>query len=207
VLLADRGVQLGLGYQRGDGVDDQDVDRAGGDQQAGDLQRLLAAFGVAQQQPVGVHAARLGPGKVEGVLGVDEHARPAGALRLGEHREGQGGLADALGAVDLADPAAGDAADAQGVVQGEAAGGDHRGRGRGGAVGAGHDRGAELLGDGVEGGLQAPVMVVPLGMGGWSDRCRGGWHAKLLPLSLCWCGRVGGGRGRALPHASRPLAR
>jgi hypothetical protein len=58
------------------------------------------------------------------VLGVDEAGGPAGLLGLGDHRQGQGGLASALGAVDLGDATPGDAADAKGRVQVGAAGGD-----------------------------------------------------------------------------------
>jgi hypothetical protein len=109
---------------------------------------LLAALWAAQQQALGVDADCGCPGEVEGVLGVDEQPRRARALRLGEHRQGQGGLADAFGAVDLGDPAFGDAADAEGVVESQAAGGDDgRWAGRV-SVGAGDDRRAELPGDG-----------------------------------------------------------
>ena len=58
------------------------------------------------------------------MLGVDEAGGPAGLLGPGDHRQGQGGLAGALGAVGLGDTTPGDAADTQGRIQVGAAGGD-----------------------------------------------------------------------------------
>ena len=50
---------LGPRHQRGDRVDDQDVQRAGADQHVGDLQRLLTGVGLGYQQRVGVHPSFL----------------------------------------------------------------------------------------------------------------------------------------------------
>jgi hypothetical protein len=52
---------------------------------------LFPALGTAEQQAVGVHPGGGGPGGVEGVLGVDEQAGSAGALRGGEDAQGLGG--------------------------------------------------------------------------------------------------------------------
>ncbi len=57
------------------------------------------------------------------MLGVDEGARAAGLLHLGDHMQGQGGLAGALRPVDLDHPPLGQAADAEGQVQAQRAGG------------------------------------------------------------------------------------
>src|SRR5215217_6811742 len=94
------------------------------------------------------------------MLGVDEAGGAATLLGLGDHAEGQGGLAGALGAVDLGDATPGDAADPQGRVQGRAAGGD--GGWRWLTVGVG------VVGDA---GADAPVDLGQRGMevvgGGW----------------------------------------
>jgi hypothetical protein len=177
VVLADLAVQLGLGDEGGDRVDDHHRHLAGADQEAGDLEGLLAAGGLADQELMGVDADLLGPVEVEGVLGVDEQPGPASALGLGEDGEGESGLADAFGAVDLGDTALGEAADTEGVVEGQAAGGDHCWRGGGGAVRGGDDRRAELLDDAVQGGFQAAALLVG---GVWSDGARGG-HASSFP--------------------------
>ena len=58
------------------------------------------------------------------MLGVDEGHLAAPLLGLGHHVEGQSGLTGGLGAIDLNDTPLGHAADAQGDVQGQRAGGD-----------------------------------------------------------------------------------
>ena len=59
-----------------------DVDRAGGDQGAGDLQRLLAVVGLRNQQVVHVDAQLPGVQRIQRVLGVDERGGPARRLCL-----------------------------------------------------------------------------------------------------------------------------
>ena len=61
---------------------------------------------------------------VERVLGVDERAHAARALRLGDRVQRQRGLARRLGAVDLDDAAARQAADAERDVERDRAGRD-----------------------------------------------------------------------------------
>ena len=58
------------------------------------------------------------------MLGVDVGAHAAVALGLGDHVHGEGGLPGRLRAVDLDDPTAGQAADAEGDVERQRAGGD-----------------------------------------------------------------------------------
>jgi hypothetical protein len=60
------------------------------------------------------------------VLGVDERGQPAHGLRVGDHVEGQGGLAGRLGAEDLCHTPPGHAADAERGVEGDGAGRDRR---------------------------------------------------------------------------------
>jgi len=98
------------------------------------------------------------------------------ALGLGQDGQGQGGLADPFGTVDLGDPPAGQTTNPEGVVQGQAAGGDDRRWAGGGAVGGGEDRGAELLDDGDQGGRQALLSLVGVL---WADG--GGGHASSFP--------------------------
>ena len=59
VRLAHLALDLGLRHERGDRVDDDDVDGAGADQHLGDLERLLAVVGLRDQQVVDVDAELL----------------------------------------------------------------------------------------------------------------------------------------------------
>ena len=115
---------LGPRHQRRHRVDDQDVQRAGADQHVGDLQRLLTSIGLGHQQRVGVHTELLGVLRVQRVLGVDERGDAAGGLGVGDRVQRDGGLTRGFRAIDLDDPAAREAADAQRHVQGDRAGGD-----------------------------------------------------------------------------------
>ena len=126
MLVADVAVDLGAGHQGRHRVDDHHVNAAAADEDLGYLQRLLAEVGLGDEQVVHVHPEAFGVGGVQRVFGVDEGDVAAPALGLGDDVQGQGGLARGLRAVDLRDPAARQAADAQGQVYGENAGGDDR---------------------------------------------------------------------------------
>ena len=63
VAIAHFAVELGLGHQRGHRIDHQHVDRAGGDQRAGDFERLLAVIRLRNQQIVDIHAQLAGVGR------------------------------------------------------------------------------------------------------------------------------------------------
>src|SRR5918998_366138 len=78
-------------------------------------------------------------GRVEGVLGVDEGGERAGPLGLGDDVQGEGRLAAGLGAEDLDDTAARNAAYAERQVEGEGARWD-RGHLLGLLVAHAHDR-------------------------------------------------------------------
>ena len=94
-------------------------------------------------------------GRVERVLRVDEGRHAAGALRVGDHVEGEGRLAGGFGAEELDDASAREAADAEGEVEGEGAGADDRDVLRGGGVSEAHDGGfAEFLADLREDGVE-----------------------------------------------------
>jgi hypothetical protein len=75
VAVAHLALDLGLGRQRRDGVDHDDVDGVRAHEHVGDLERLLAEVGLRDQELVG-HAELLGVADVERVLGVDEGATP-----------------------------------------------------------------------------------------------------------------------------------
>jgi hypothetical protein len=122
--VAHLALDLGLGDEGGDGVDDDHIDRVGADEQLADLEGLLARVGLADEQVVDVDAELAGPGRVERVLGVDERRDAAGLLGAGDHGERQRGLTGRFGAEDLDDPPAGDAAPAQREVEREGAGRD-----------------------------------------------------------------------------------
>ena len=109
-----------FGHKRGHGVDHDHVDRAGADQGVDDLKRLLAGIGLGDQQLVEVDAEAAGVERVERVLGIDIGRDAAHALGLGDDVQGEGGLTGRFRTVDLGDPAARDAADAEGEVERDA---------------------------------------------------------------------------------------
>ena len=122
--VAHLALDLGARRQRGDRVDDDQIDRAGAHERVGDLERLLAAVGLRDQQILEVDAEPPRVVGVERVLGVDERAHAAGALRLGDRVQRQRGLARRLRAVDLDDASARQAAAAERDVERDRAGRD-----------------------------------------------------------------------------------
>ena len=184
--VAHLALDLGPRGEGGDRVDHDHVEGAGADEHVGDLEGLFARVGLRDEELVDVDADGPGVGRVHGVLGVDVGADAAVALGLGDDVGGEGGLAGALRAVDLADPAPGQAADAEGQVEGQGAGGDgldgHRA-----LVAHLHDgAGAELLLDLAEGQVEglAAALAVDVGDGGCvgvlSDLAHG-----VAPFSRC----------------------
>ena len=117
VVIAHLALDLGLGHQCRHRVDNDHVHRVGAHQHVGDFQRLLPGVGLGDQQVIDVDAQLGGVLRVQRVLGVDEGTGRALLLCLGNHRQGQGGLAGGLGTVDLDNPATGQTADAQGDIQ------------------------------------------------------------------------------------------
>ncbi len=101
-----------------------DIDRVAAHQHLGDIQGLLAGVRLGDQQVIEVHSQLLGIAGIQGMLGIDEGGRAAQLLGIGDHVQGQGGLARALRAEDLDHPAAGDAADPDGQVEVERPGAD-----------------------------------------------------------------------------------
>ena len=122
--VAHLALDLGPGHQGSHGVHHHHVDGAGADQGLGDLQGLLAGVRLGDEHILDPNPQRPGIGGVQGVLGIHKGHLTAQLLGLGQNVQGQGGLTGGLRSVDLDDAAAGHAADAQGQVQGQGAGGD-----------------------------------------------------------------------------------
>jgi hypothetical protein len=124
--IAHVALELGLRDQRRDRVDHDDVDRSRAHQHVGDLERLLAVVGLREEQLLGAHAELAGVADVERVLGVDERARAAAALGLGDDVQGERRLARGLRSVHLDDAAARKAACAERDVEPQGARRDRR---------------------------------------------------------------------------------
>ena len=115
---------FGLGRERGDGVDDDEIDRVGAHQHVGDFERLLAGVRLRDQQFVHVDAELFGIRRIERMFGVDEGGGAAELLDFGDHLQRERGLAGGFRSVDLDDAAARQAADAECDVETQRAGGD-----------------------------------------------------------------------------------
>src|SRR5215469_1423941 len=122
--LAHLALDLRLRSQGRDGVHHDDVHRIRADQHVSDLERLLAGIGLRNEQIADVDAELLRIGGVERVLRIDEGRRAAAALHFRDDLQCEGGLAGGLRPEDLDDAAARQAADAQGDIQAERAGGN-----------------------------------------------------------------------------------
>src|SRR3984893_11276316 len=109
--------ELGARHEGRHRIDDQDVNGSGADQRVRYLERLLAGIGLGNQQVVDIDAELAGIGRVERVLGVDEGAGSAAALRFGNDMQGKRRLAGALWAVNLDNPPARQPANAERDVE------------------------------------------------------------------------------------------
>ncbi len=125
--IAHLAFELGLRDEGGHGVYDHRIDGVAPDEHLRDLQGLLAARGLRDHQLVHVEAELRGVARVQRVLRVDERDLASEPLGVGQHVQGESGLAGGLRAVDLGDPAPRDAAYPQRRVEGEGAGGDDLG--------------------------------------------------------------------------------
>ena len=147
--------QFRLGHQRGDGVNDNDIQRVGAGEGFADGQGFLAAVGLGNQQIVQVDAQFLGVGRVQRVLGVNERGQPAGLLGVGDDMEHEGGFAGGFRAENLDHAPARDAADAQRQVHRQRAGGDDVDLPERAGVAQAHDAAVAVgLGDGGDGGVE-----------------------------------------------------
>ena len=86
-------LQFGPGHERGDGVDDDDIEGVGFEQCLGDGEGLLTGRGLRDQQFLDFDAEATGIFDVEGVFRIDERGDASILLRLGDRRERQGRFA------------------------------------------------------------------------------------------------------------------
>jgi len=124
VAVAHLALDLGAGHQRRDRVNHNHVNRPGAHQRLGDLQRLLGGVRLADVQVVDVDADAGGKTGIEGVLHVHKRADAAALLRLADDVQAERGLAGSFRAINLGHAATGNAADAQGDIQGQRPGRD-----------------------------------------------------------------------------------
>ncbi len=182
--LAHLALDLGLGRERRDGVDDHAVDGGRAHQHVGDLERLLAVVRLREQELGGIHAEPLGVLGVERVLRVDEGGGAAQLLDVGDDLERERGLARRFRPVDLDDAPARQAADAEGEVQAERAGGDDLDALLDVLVAHAHDRAlAELAFDLGERGLQG-LRLVLVHLGGFGSAGGDDFEHWNYPISV-----------------------
>jgi hypothetical protein len=98
------------------------IDRAGAHQRVGDLQRLLAGVGLRDQQVVEIDAQLAGIDGSSACSASTKAQTPPFFWASATVMQRQRGLARAFRAVDLDDPALGQAADAERDVEPERAG-------------------------------------------------------------------------------------
>src|SRR5215207_7619514 len=122
--VAHLSLDLSPRYEGRHRVYNDDVEGAGAHKSIRYLQGLFAVIRLGKVEVLQVNPDSLGVGRVEGVLGVDEGGEAPCFLRLGDDVQGQGRLATRLRTEDLHDPASRDAANAEGDVQGQGAGGN-----------------------------------------------------------------------------------
>ena len=122
--IAHLAVDLRLGHQGRHGVHDDNVHRTGAHHGLGDLQRLLAVIRLGDVEIIHVHADISRIDRIQRVLCVDESGDTALLLHLSYHVKRHGGLTAGLRAIDLDDPSPRNAAQSQGDIQAQGAGGD-----------------------------------------------------------------------------------
>src|SRR5579863_10224097 len=108
VVIAHIAVEFRLRYQRGDRVDDRDIDRSALDERGGDFERLFARVRLRYEQVVDVHAEFAGIGGIERMFGIDERRHTAEFLRLGDYLQRQRRFARRFRSVDLDHATAGE---------------------------------------------------------------------------------------------------
>ena len=157
--VAHLALDLGARGERGDRVDDHNVNRPRAHERLRDVQALLAGVRLGNQQAVDIHAERLGVNRVERVLRVDKRGRTAHFLRLCHAVQRNCGLTGGLRSVDLHNTAARQAADTKREIQADRPGRDmvdvHAG-----VFAQAHDRSlAELALDLAERGLERLLFI------------------------------------------------
>ncbi len=117
--------ELGFGHQRRHGVHNQDVDHVRRHQGVRDLQRLLPAIRLRDQQAVDVDTQFLRVSRIERVFGIDKRRRAAGLLRFGDHVQSKRRLAGGFRPENLDYAPARESAHPERSVERNGAGRDH----------------------------------------------------------------------------------
>ena len=150
--------ELGLRHQRRDGVDDNNVERVGTSQGFTNGQRFFAAVGLRDKQVVEVHSEFLCVGRIQRVFGVNKRRKATGSLCVGDDMEHQRRFAGRFRTENLNHPAARHAADPEGQVKRQRAGGNHVDLGLRTRITQSHDAAFAVgFGDGGNGGFQFPL--------------------------------------------------
>ncbi len=108
---------LSLRHEGRHRIDDDQIDRPAPDKRVDDLEGLLAVVGLRDEELVRVHATDPGPAGIERVLRVNEGRGPTAALHGSDGMQRERGLSRRFLAVDLDDPAARIAADAERQIE------------------------------------------------------------------------------------------
>src|SRR5690606_3614417 len=116
---------FGLGRERRDGVDDDEINGTRTHQGISDFECLLARVGLRDEQVFEVDAQLGGVLDVERVFGVDEGAGAAKLLHFGDDLQRKRGLARGFRTIDFDDTPARQTAYAQRDVKTERPGGNH----------------------------------------------------------------------------------
>src|ERR671920_299661 len=119
--VAHLALDLSPRYEGRHRVYNDDVQGAGAHEGIRYLQGLFTIIWLGKVEVLEVNPDSLGVGRVEGVLGVDEGGEATCFLRLGDDVQGEGRLAAGLGTEDLHDATPGEAANAEGEVEGQGA--------------------------------------------------------------------------------------
>ncbi|MPM99003.1 hypothetical protein SDC9_146193 [bioreactor metagenome] len=128
MCIAHVAFDLRLWHERRDRVHNDDVDCTTAHKCLGNLKRLLARIRLRDVEIVHAYAQCLRICGVERVLRVDERRSTAHALRFGNDMQGDGGFTGGFRPKYLDDSAAWNAANAERIVQREAAGRHSRNR-------------------------------------------------------------------------------
>ena len=98
--------EFGFGHERGDRIDDDDVEGIGAGECFANGQGFFAAVRLGDEQVIQIHAELFGISRIEGVLGIDERRETAGFLGVGDDVEHQRGFAGGFRAENFNDAAA-----------------------------------------------------------------------------------------------------
>src|ERR1022692_1217549 len=121
-LVAHFAFDFRLRHERGDRVDDNDVDSARAHQHVGDFEALLPRVRLGDEHLAHIDAELACIDRIESVLGVDIGRDSAGLLHLRDHLKAERRLAGGFGPVDLDHTPARQAADTERDIEAERSG-------------------------------------------------------------------------------------